>query len=234
MSQNSQTITLSSFLLGEVEAALNDSSYEITWYLDLQEETVTFISEMYAFDEQQEISEEIEKDEEGRFIEIPGQTSREAWQQMEQFILSLDDQDENTRNQLMNAIQGKGAFGRFKDMVYDMELRDRWLEFKNRQDRKKALEWLQSQDLITGKQVEEGLQMLEERIKKNKAREKEIAKMTKGKRVTCIRTDGHEEKITPGNEYDILDEQRQHLNIRITDDRGKECWLPKSHFKLMD
>lgn len=232
MPQNNQIIALSSSLLGDLEMALNDNSYETTWYLDLQKETVTFISEMYAF-EQQEITVEIEQDEEGRFIEIPGQTSREAWQQMEQFILSLDDQDENTRNHLMNAIQGKGAFGRFKDMVYNMGLRDRWFEFKNRQDRQKALEWLQSKNLITGEQFEEGLQMLEERIKKNKAREKEISKMTKGKHVICIRTNGHEDKITTGKEYEILDEQRQHLNIRITDDHGKECWLPKNHFKLV-
>tara|TARA_R100000908_G_scaffold59704_1_gene36332 strand:+ start:7615 stop:7728 length:114 start_codon:yes stop_codon:yes gene_type:complete len=33
--------------------------------------------------------------------------------------------------------------------------------------------------------------------------------------------------------YEVLDEQKEQLNIRIKDDRGKIIWLPKSHFELV-
>lgn len=234
MSQNDHTISLSSSLLQELEMALNDNSYEMQWYLDLQEEKLTFIAENYGLEEQQEIAEAIEQDEKGRFVEVPRRTSSEGWKQMEQFIISLDDQTEDTRDRLFDAIQGKGAFRRFKDRVYDMDLQDRWYEFKNRQDRQRSLEWLRARDLITDEQVEEGVQILEDRINRKKQREKEISEMVAGKRVRCIQTAGHGDKLTEGKEYEVLDEQRQHLNIRVKDDRGQECWLPKSHFELME
>lgn len=234
MSKNKKTLTLTNRLLGDIEAALNNNSYEMEWYLDIQEEKATFISEYGGtFEEEEELKEMIENDDEGRFISIPRRTSREGWKQMKRFILSLDDQDEKTQNLLLNTIQGKGAFGRFKDAMYDIGLQDRWYDFKNREDRRKALEWLRGEDLITDEQIEQGMQMYEELLQKRKRREMEIANMSQGRRVRCTGTAGHGDKLTVGKVYDILDEQKQHLNIRIEDDRGKKCWLPKSHFELM-
>jgi hypothetical protein len=233
MSYN-KTLSLTNRLLGDIEEALNNDSYEAEWYLDIEEEKIIFMSEYGGFvEEQEEMREMIENDDEGRFIAIPRTTSREGWEQLKRFILSLDDQDEKTQNLLLNTIQGSGAFRRFKDAVYDIGLQDRWYDFKNREDRKEALDWLRAQNLITDEQVEEGMQLYEELLQKRKSREMEIANMTKGRRVRCTDTIGHENKLTVGKVYDILDEQKQHLNIRINDDRGKKCWLPKSHFELV-
>lgn len=233
MADNQTTLTLSNFLLGEIEMAMNDNSYIMEWYLDTEEEKTIFLSEdMYG--EDKELQNLIENDTEDRFIPIPASPSREGWEQMERFIQSLDDQDKKTRNLLLTTIQGKGAFGRFKDALYSIGLQDRWFEFKNREDRKKALDWLHSLDLIDANQVEEGMQMFEEQVNKRKKREKEITNMVKGKQVRCVDTSGHGDKLTIGKTYHILDEQKQQLNIRVEDDRGKVCWLPKSHFELTD
>jgi hypothetical protein len=41
------------------------------------------------------------------------------------------------------AINGKGAFRRFKDVLLDYpEERERWFQFKGAKEQKRALEWL--------------------------------------------------------------------------------------------
>ena len=68
---------------------------------------------------------------------------------------------------------------------------------------------------------------------KRKKRENDIANMTRGATVKCIENTGHADKLTPGKTYEVLDERKEHLLIRIKDDRNKECWLPKSHFESL-
>ena len=232
-----ETISLSNYLLSEIEAAINDNSYESEWYLDTEEEETIFLCDPAItgmYEENERLQQKIEEDEVGRFILIPSRPSREAWRQMERFIYSLDDVDDNTRDLLLNTIQGKGAFRRFKDAMYDIGMQDRWFEFKNREDRKEALHWLRSEELITDKQVEKGMQLYEERLHQKQRREMEIANMNQGKLVKCRNNSGHTQQLTVGKKYEVLDEQKEHLNIRIKDDRGKICWLPKSHFKLVN
>lgn len=233
MQNNKKTLTLSNLLLENIEMALDDNSYEMEWYLDLQEEKTTFISDFTEEDE--ELRKMIENDDdEERFISIPGRPSHEGWEQMERFILSLNDHDEKTRNLLLTTIRGSGAFGRFKDAIYSVGLQERWFEFKGREDRREALDWLYSHDLITDEEIEKGMLLYEEMVTKRKQREEEIAGMTWGVRVKCTESYGHEDKLTIGKTYEVLDEQKEHLNIRIRDDRGKVCWLPKSHFELSE
>lgn len=237
MSGDKKTLSLSPVLLGDIETAMNDNGYEMEWYLDVQEEKATFLCDPALtgeYEANEKLEQQIEQDREDRFIPIPGTTSREGWEQMERFILSLEDQDKKTHNLLLNTIQGRGAFGRFKDAVYSIGLQDRWHEFKNKEDRKAVLDWLRSEDLITDLQVEEGMQMYEEQLRRRKQREKEVADMIQGTQVRCTQTSGHADKLTFGSIYDVLDEQEQQKNIRIRDDRGKICWLPKSHFELVD
>lgn len=235
MADNKKTITLNNNLLADIEMAMNDNGYEMEWYLDTVEEEIKLYCDPDLnglYDEMEELEQQLEEDAEGRFMLVPPQTSREGWKQLEQFILSLDDQDETTKSLLLNTIQGRGAFQRFKDAMSEIGMLDRWYEHKNRQDRKEALDWLRSEDLITNQQVEEGLRMYDDLLHKRKRREMEIANMIAGRRVKCTDNTGHPDKLTPGKVYEVLDEQKQHLNIRIEDDRGKVCWLPKSHFEL--
>lgn len=232
----SKPLSLTNSLLADIEMALNDNSYEMQWYLDTREEKTAFLCDpAYTgeYEENEKLEQLIEQDEEGRFIPIPDRTSREGWEQMKKFILSLDNQDEKIQNLLLNTIQGKGAFGRFKDAMLEIDMLDQWYEYKNRQDRRETLRWLRSENLITGEQVEEGLRMFEEQLQRKKRRKMEMANMTKGRRVRCTHTTGHSNSLTEGKKYEVRDEQEQHQNIRIQDDRGKLVWMPKSHFELV-
>ena len=229
MQSEKKKLGLSNTLLEDIAIAMNDSSYEHRCYLDIQNEVTVFVSDSY--DEDESLQEMIDNDHGERFIPIPvAMSSREGWEQMKRFIISLDDQDENTRDLLMTAISGRGAFGRFKDALYRTGLHELWFEFKGREDRQSVLKWLHSVDLITCADIEKGKQLYEEWLAKRKLRDKDIANMTRGLMVKCIENIGHEDKLSQGKIYEVLDEQKEHLNIRIKDDRGKECWLPKSHF----
>lgn len=231
MQNKKKTIRLSNDLLEDIAMAMNENSHEMTWYLDIQKEETTFVSDLY--DEDETLREMIENDYGERFISIPVRSSHEGWRQMERFIILPDNQDEKARDLLLATIQGSGAFGRFKDYLYRSGLHEQWFEFKDREDRKYVLDWLCSLDLIAGEDIEKGMQLYEEWLAKRNQHEKDIANMTTGTQVKCIYNDGHTDKLTTGKTYEVLDERKIHLNIRIRDDRGKVCWLPKSHFELL-
>jgi hypothetical protein len=233
MKGKKKTLNLSNRLLDDIAVAMNDNSYEMTWYLDLQKEETIFTMEYDAADDD-ESQAMIENDLTGeRYISIPAMASHEGWDQMERFILNLDDQDIKTKNLLYTIIQGRGAFGRFKEAIFNIGLRDRWFVFKNLEDRKEVLDWLLSNDLITSNDIEKGIQLYEEGVAKGKQREMDIANMIKGTQVKCIENAGHEERTTLGAIYEVLDEKAEHLNIRLRDDRGMVRWYPKSHFELI-
>ena len=227
-------VELTDDMLSMLEMALNDNSYMSHWYFDLKTDKVTFTYEDGDPEEEKELRQLIEEDPEGeRFIPIEPEPSREGWQQMKDFILDQDDLDDTVQSLLLRAIQGRGAFGRFKDAIYDVGISDRWFAYKNRQDREKALQWLKDRELITDEGVAKGIKMHEDGVARRKRIENAQKAMNKGAQVVCINNYGHGDKITPGKAYDVLDERPDDLLIRIEDDRGKIIWLPKSHFELV-
>lgn len=228
--EKSKKLKIDDSFLQQLETAFNDNSFMCSWYIDLQENKVTFISEDY--DEDEELVEQIENDvDQERFIPIPSRPSRDGWRQMERFIDGLD--DTHKQDILYIAIEGKGAFRRFKDALYKVDLIDEWHEFSNREDRAEVLEWLHLEGLIGEEDIEKGKQLLEETLAKRKRREANMQKMVQGATVICSDNYGHIDQITPGKIYQVLGEQKEHLNIRVNDDRGKTIWLPKSHFELV-
>jgi hypothetical protein len=76
-----------------------------------------------------------------RFIEIPMPDSRNGYQDMQLFIETVT--DPSLQERLWSAIDGRGAFRRFKDaLLSDMNERDRWFAFKDDRVRERVLEWL--------------------------------------------------------------------------------------------
>jgi hypothetical protein len=70
------------------------------------------------------------------------------WGMIEAFVDSLEKSP--VRNRLSRAIQGKGAFRRFRDIVFgggDVELRHRWLWFETRGKRERIVQWLCDQNI---------------------------------------------------------------------------------------
>jgi len=217
-----------------LEMALDDNSFMADWYFDLEKNEVTFISEYDDLEEDKEVKQLIEEDTDGeRFIYISPVPGSENWQQMEDFILEQNDLDDTVQTLLLRAIEGRGAFRRFNGAIDDAGIRDRWYAYKNRQERKRALQWLQDHELISDEGVAKGIKMLDDAEARREHIKKAQKGMNKGKQVLCTDTHSHSDKITDGKTYDILDERADDLLIRIKDDRGKIVWMPKSHFDLV-
>jgi hypothetical protein len=81
--------------------------------------------------------------EEGRHVEVPRRSAREAYRVMERFVEGLDEEEADVREQLRIALAGSGAFGRFRYVVRKHPgLRERW-QHADRQDLlDRALAWL--------------------------------------------------------------------------------------------
>lgn len=81
-----------------------------------------------------------------RFIALPWVESREGYWDMELFIDTI--KDDHVQQLLSVAIDGRGAFRRFKNVLYDHpEERERWFAFKKDRMRQRVLEWLDDEGI---------------------------------------------------------------------------------------
>lgn len=126
--------------LDELCAAMDDASYKNEYFLDLQKGEVLLISEYADEGETEELKERIDEDFK-RYKRVPKAESNEGYRDMEDFITAAD--NEHLAELLEVAINGKGAFRRFKDVLLNYpEERERWFQFKNDRMRERAMEWL--------------------------------------------------------------------------------------------
>lgn len=73
-----------------------------------------------------------------RFVEVPQTESREAYGDMEDFVGLVG--SERLGDRLGRAIEGRGAFRRFKDVLDDHpDVRERWFRLRDERDRERAL-----------------------------------------------------------------------------------------------
>jgi hypothetical protein len=81
-----------------------------------------------------------------RFIEIPQADSQPGYEDMEAFIEMVSSR--HLRELLQVAIQGKGAFRRFKDVLatYPQE-RERWFRFHDERLHQRVLDWLEMEGI---------------------------------------------------------------------------------------
>ena len=93
--------------------------------------------------EEDENYQELEAEFDLRYLPIPQEGSRDSYQDMVDFIETVA--DERLRDLLEVAIQGRGAFGRFKDVLRRLEYeseRDRWFAFSEKCEYGRVVEWL--------------------------------------------------------------------------------------------
>jgi len=126
--------------MGELCSAMEESSYEHDYYLDLKTGEILLLSD-YVDDEDQDILRNKIEGDRGRYEPIPKTGSFEGYQDMRDFIASIG--DERISEVLETAIQGRGAFRRFKDVLIRYpEERDRWFKFKDDRMFETAKSWL--------------------------------------------------------------------------------------------
>lgn len=86
------------------------------------------------------------------YIPLPREYEIHEYQIMENFVNSLEDKD--AACELLHAMQGKGAFRRFKEKVSLLSLEDRWYNHREEAYEKIAVEWCVKNGIKVIKYVE--------------------------------------------------------------------------------
>jgi len=86
------------------------------------------------------------------YIPLPTEYEIHEYQIMENFVNSLEDKD--AACELLHAMQGKGAFRRFKEKVSLLSLEDRWYNHREEAYEKIAVEWCVKNGIKVIKYVE--------------------------------------------------------------------------------
>lgn len=129
--------------LGELAEAMEDHSDWCTWYLSSVSGEVRFVSEE-TLDEGGE-----DLDDDPGWIVIEPVDSREAYGDMADFVRRVPDR--RAADLLGRAIEGRGAFRRFKDTLLEFDdLRAKWFEFHDVRMRRRAIAWLAEHSVIEG------------------------------------------------------------------------------------
>ncbi len=127
--------------LQDLRFAMEDASYEHRYFLDTETSEVILVSEMLDDEEAQRQVAEIDEAEPGRYLQVPHADSREGYDDMQDFIDTVSD---GHLQELLNvAIQGRGAFRRFKDVLarHPGE-QQRWFDFQATRLEARARAWL--------------------------------------------------------------------------------------------
>lgn len=79
------------------------------------------------------------------YIPLPSQFDVHEYRIMEDFCRSLD--DANLRDEMLNAISGRGAFRMFKDHIHRFNIADDWHQYRRAAFREIAIEWCEENGL---------------------------------------------------------------------------------------
>ena len=117
-----------------------------TYYYDFDKQECIYLSEdSWDWDEEdKEIAELIEM-EWDRFIRLPGKYEIHEYRIMEDFIEELDNQ--RLQTELYRAIQGRGAFRRFKDKIRYSGIEQQWYDYQNNSYQEFALRWCKGNNI---------------------------------------------------------------------------------------
>lgn len=127
-----------------LEVAMEDADLTHTYFLNTLTGEVLFLSEYQDVDEQEKLMAEIDGSSHYRRVErIP---SSQAYQWMVDFVEEIvTPKDARAAEKLSIALMGKGAFRRFKDVLYttDEKWVQAWYEWKNQRLTEAVEAWLQ-------------------------------------------------------------------------------------------
>jgi len=81
----------------------------------------------------------------GQYVKLPSKYDANDYDIMEDFCLSITDPQK--RNRLLRAIQGKGAFRRFKNTIMDFGLAEQWYSYRSERYKEIAIDWCRDHDI---------------------------------------------------------------------------------------
>ena len=132
--------------LDMLETAMEDSDLTNSYFLNLVSGKVVFFSDNLGLSEEDELLLE-EIDGSNNYVAIERIPSHEAYQWMVDFVDEMvAPADELAAEKLFMALNGKGAFRRFKDTLHRVD--DKWLQawyqWRDKQLKAAVDEWLKS------------------------------------------------------------------------------------------
>lgn len=141
-------LSLSHIDLAGLAEALDDHDEWTEWWFDTATGTVipSMDPSVSGIDD-----EELDSDE---LVAVDPQPSRAAYEAMVEFAEAVA--DPRPRDLLQRALEGKGAFRRFRDTLYEFpELGERWREFERLAAELRAIEWLADHGLAEADELVE-------------------------------------------------------------------------------
>ena len=127
---------------GEDFYSLKAKAYMVKteYYYDTHNEKVLMIFEgMVDGEVNPELFEDIKEGFVEDYIPLPGQYDINEYRIMEEFIYELP--EGKNQDVLARTIQGRGAFRRFKDKLYDLNLEKHWYQYRDEAYEKIARQW---------------------------------------------------------------------------------------------
>jgi Uncharacterised protein family (UPF0158) len=132
--------------LDMLETAMEDSDLSNRYFLNLVSGKVVFFSDDLGLSvEDERLSEEI--DESNDYVAVERIPSHVAYQWMVDFVDEMVlPADEHAADKLFIALNGKGAFRRFKDTLYrvDEQWLQAWYQWRDKKLKAAVDEWLKS------------------------------------------------------------------------------------------
>lgn len=128
--------------LEEIIEAMEFADMETEYYYDTKNERILMLFDgMVDGEDDPELFEDISEGFVEDYIPLPGQYDINEYRIMEEFIYELPEGKRKNRDVLERAIQGKGAFRRFKDKLYDLNLEQQWYSYKDSAYERIARQW---------------------------------------------------------------------------------------------
>ncbi len=129
--------------IDDLMQGMQSNAYDAQFYFDTVTGQTVFTSDY--IDEDEKLNELLETEEE-RFVAIESVSSHEGWRMMDDFAETVG--DGRIREQLLRAINGKGAFRRFKDILLEYpDVRQQWFIYEEKQYMKIAQKWAKIHEL---------------------------------------------------------------------------------------
>lgn len=120
--------------------ALEDHSFEHSWWLDPRTGETRFLGV-----DDEETADDLD---DGGLLHIVALDSGEGYGDMADFVSAVTNR--RAHDLLSRAIEGRGAFRRFKDTLFEFpDLREKWFAFHKARMHRRALEWLVDRGLIS-------------------------------------------------------------------------------------
>ncbi|MBN3039562.1 MAG: hypothetical protein JW867_00370 [Candidatus Omnitrophica bacterium] len=131
--------------MDELMDAFENCSVEHQYYWDTEENRMIFISEFSEMNEQEAFYEEVDRNPK-RYIAIPERETRSDYNDMADFANTVE--DPSLSEKLVIALDGKGAFRRFKNILAAYpEERQKWFLFKENRTKERINMWLEEESI---------------------------------------------------------------------------------------